>query len=348
MKTEITIFGEYKGVKIFQYRLENDNGMVVKIMNYGATITSVTIPGKDGKPVSIACGFDRFEDYFADEYKTNAPYFGSTVGRYCSQIKNSKFVLNDRTFELASNCGLNNLHGGTIGFDKKIWMTLPFESPSEIGIKFSLNSEDMEEGFPGNVIAKVLIKLTNNNEIVFEYNATTDKTTPFSMTNHSYFNLSGFQESVEDYQLRINTNKLLELDETGAATGIVKDVSNTIEDLRSSRMVNAVQLAMNDGFEHFYVFDNDKNKFDKFAEVEDKVSERKLEVLSTEPCMLFYTAKYMSDKLQRNETEKYGKYMAFACETHRWPNGPNISESPGSMLKPNEKFSSKTIFKFNW
>lgn len=348
MNIQFEEFGEYEGIKIHQFVLENDNGMIVKLMDFGATITAIQVPDKKGGLTSLACGFDNFDDYFSEEYKSNAPYFGSTVGRYCSQIKNASFTLDGKTYNLAENCGKNNLHGGITGFDKKVWSTLPFEKTDEIGVKFSTVSEDMEEGFPGEVEVSVLIKLTNSNEIVFEYSGITDKSTPLSMTNHTYFNLSGFRENIEGSWVKVNSNKLLELDETGSATGVVKDVSSTIEDLRCGRMIESAHLTLGGGFEHFYVFDNKDSSLEKVAEVSDKVSGKKLEVFSTEPCMLLYTGKYTSNALKRNDTEKYGKYMGFCCETHRWPNGPNISDSPGSVLKPDEKFKSKTVFKLSF
>lgn len=338
-------FGTYQSKEISLFTLKNKNGMQVKIMDFGATITSITIPEKDGNPVSMACGFDKFEDYFSEEYKANSPYFGCTVGRYCSQIKDSKFTLDGTEYQLAKNCGENNLHGGTVGFDKRIWEAKAMES--ENAILFSLLSKDMEEGFPGNVEAHVRMKLTDDNEIVLEYEASTDKATPFSMTNHSYWNLSGFQDNVEGFSVKVNSNKLMTADETGAATGI-NDISNTVNDLREGRIVKDVHEGNGDGFEHFYIFDNDQEKLNPVAEVEDKTSGRKLEVFSTEPCMLFYTAKYMSDELKRNENEKYGKYRAFACETHRWQNGPNLPESKGTFLRPDEKFASTTIFKLTF
>lgn len=338
-------FGIYEGNEITLFTLENKNGMAVKVMNYGATITQVTIPDKNGKPVSITCGFNKFEDYFSEEYKANSPYFGCTVGRYCSQIKDSKFTLNGKEYKLADNCGANNLHGGIVGFDKKVWEAEPL--PAENAIRFTLHSKDMEEGFPGNVEAHVKMKLTNNNEIVLEYEASTDKTTPLSMTNHSYWNLAGFEKSVEDFTVQVNTNKLLVADDSGAATGI-SDVSGSINDLRAAKAIHKVHSELGDGFEHFYVFDNDDEELNQVAEVADHDNGRKLEVYSTEPCMLFYTAKYMSDALQRSDSEKYGKYKAFACETHRWQNGPNLPESPKTFLQPDEIFKSTTIFKLKW
>jgi len=317
-------------------------------MNYGATITSLEIPDKKGELVSIACGFDELGGYFSDEYKANAPYFGCTVGRYCSQIKDSKFSLDEKEYKLAENCGPNNLHGGTVGFDKKIWNAMPFESDAAVGIAFSLLSKDLEEGFPGNVEAEVQMKLTSDNEIVLVYSAKTDKATPLSMTNHTYFNLSGFERNVEDFIVKVNTKKLHELDETGAATGVINDVVGTIEDLRSGREVKAVHDKLGDGFEHFYVFNNPDVNLNEVAKVTDEASGRSLEVRSTEPCMLLYTGKYTSDELQRNANERYGKYRGFCCETYRWQNGPNIQGAPGTITTPEAPFQSKTIFKLNF
>lgn len=345
MKISNELFGKYDNQDIHLYTLENDNGMLLKIMDLGATITSVTIPDKEGRPVSIACGFDTLEEYFSEEYKVNSPYFGCTVGRYCSQIKDARFSVEGQTYRLSANAGNNNLHGGKVGFDKRVWEAKPFESESGIGVNFTLQSKDGEEGFPGNVEASVSVKLTNRNEIVFDYKASSDKTTPLSMTNHSYFNLSGFKNTVEGFEVQVFTDQLQEMDSSGAGTGKILNVAGTIEDLREGRIIKEVHEALGDGFEHFYVFDNVGEELKKVAKVSDEKSGRSLEVFTTEPCMLFYTGKYTSDKLQRNPYEKYGKYRAFACEAHRWQNGPNITASPKSFTKPGEVFKSKTVFK---
>ncbi|GAF03802.1 aldose epimerase family protein [Saccharicrinis fermentans] len=345
MKSTHNFFGKYQDQEITQFVLENDNGMVVKILDLGATISSITIPGKDKKPISIVCGFDSLDGYFSDEYKSNAPYFGCTVGRYCSQIKDAKFSCEGKSYQLAKNCGDNNLHGGRVGFDKRIWEATPVDTQGKVGVQFHLVSKDGDEGFPGNVEATVMMWLTKDNELVLNYNATTDQTTPLSMTNHSYFNLSGFERSVEGFKVQVNSNKLQEMDHTGAGTGKILDVSGTVNDLRAGKVISDVQEKLGDGFEHFYIFENPHEELKPVAKVEDPASGRSLEVFSTEPCMLLYTAKYMSNKLKRKEDEIYGKYSAFACETHRWQNGPNIEGSPRSFTKPNEVFKSTTVFK---
>ena len=347
MKTVETNFGTLEGNQVQQYTLENDNGLRVKIMNYGATITSIIVPKKEGDPQEIACGFDTFKSYFSPEYKANAPYFGGTVGRYCSQIKDSKFTLKGKQYELAKIVGDNNLHGGKVGFDKKIWKVLPFENNTS-KVSMNLRSVDMEEGFPGNVDVKVTFTLTNNNELKIDYHATTDADTPFTITNHTYFNLSGFTDTVEGHSAQVFSDKKQVWDETGAATGTNIPVVGAADDLRSAKKIGDVHNAMGDGFEHFYLFEEKGFKLDKVAEIQDPKSGRSLEISTTEPGMLLYTGKYTSDDLKRESGLQYGKYRGFCCEAHRYPNGPNLPDSPKSILKKGEIYDSTTIFKFKW
>lgn len=346
MSVTKTSFGNYNDVDIQQFTLSNDNGMAVKITNYGATITSLKVP-VDGELREVACGFDALSGYFSEDYKNNAPYFGCTVGRYCSQIKDSKFTLNDKTYSLADNCGPNNLHGGAVGFDKKIWdaevITIQGASAA---LKMRLKSKDLEEGFPGNVDVSVVFSINNANELHINYEATPDADTPLSLTNHTYFNLSGFSESIENHKAQVNTNKRLETDETGAATGVILTLNNKADDLRQPKRIADVHQAMGDGFEHFYVFDNPNANLIQTAVITNSVGDLSLEVYSTEPSMLLYTGKYTSNDLKREDGTQFGKYRGFCCETHRYPNGPNIKNSPGSITKAGETFTSTTIFKF--
>ncbi|TDT47322.1 aldose 1-epimerase [Maribacter spongiicola] len=347
MKPEKKDFGNLEGEKVDLYTLMNSKGMVVKITNYGATITSIQIPDSNGELKEITCGFDTLEGYFTDDYKTNSPYFGSTVGRYCSQIKDAKFSLNGKTYHLADNCGPNNLHGGVVGFDKRIW-NISLADDEQSTIKMSLLSKDLEEGFPGNVQVEVSFTLTDDNELKIDYNATTDADTPLSITNHTYFNLTGFTESVENHIAKVHTNKRLELDDTGAATGKIINVEKQPDDLTEGKRIGDVHDAINDGFEHFYIFDNQKEDLNQVASISTAKEELSLDVFSTEPCMLFYTGKYTSDDLKRENGIQYGKYRGFCCETHRYPNGPNIEGSPKSITKAGEHFKSTTVFKFSF
>ncbi len=345
MSIKTTEFGVFNGENVQLYTLSNSNGVQVQITNYGATITTLEVPNSKGIVENIACGFDTLDGYFGKEYVENSPYFGGTIGRYCSQIKNSKFTLNGKEYNLAKNCGENNLHGGATGFDKKIWNV---ESVSDNALKMSLLSKDLEEGFPGNVQISVVFTLTESNEVKIDYSGLPDQDTPLSMTNHTYFNLDAFSSTVESHIAQVNTNNRQVMDDTGAGTGEVIDITGKPDDLTKGKEIGDAHLGMGDGFENFYVFDNPNFKLKEVANVRSEESGRKLTVLSTEPCMLLYTGKYTSDAIKRENGEQYGKYKGFCCETHRYQNGPNIANSPGTITKAGEKFKSTTIFKLEW
>ncbi|NIJ45865.1 aldose 1-epimerase [Wenyingzhuangia heitensis] len=348
MKTTVSKFGTYQGQDIELYSIKNNNGVEIKISSFGATITTVNVPNDKGGIENLACGFDQFENYFSKVYTDNAPYFGGTVGRYCSQIKNSKFSLNGKEYPLAVNCGENNLHGGVVGFDKKVWAAKVINTDTITGVTMSLISKDLEEGFPGNVNVAVTFTLNDNNELSINYTATPDQDTPLALTNHTYFNLNGFTTSIEGHNVKIKASNKLAMDDTGAAPGEVVNLNGEDDDLRTSKIIKHVHTAMNDGFEHYYIFDKEAFQLEKVAEISSNVTSRKLEVSTTEPGMLFYTGKYTSDEIQRENGQKFGKYKGFCCETHRFPNGPNIKNSPKSITKAGEEFKSTTIFKFSW
>ncbi|NMH86198.1 aldose epimerase family protein [Flavivirga algicola] len=348
MSIHISDFGTLDGEVIKEYALKNANGVEVKITNYGATVTTIKVPDSKGNIENIACGFDTLDGYFAKDYVENAPYFGGTVGRYCSQIKDAKFTLNGKEYQLAGNCGPNNLHGGAVGFDKKIWSAETIENSNGSSVKFNLKSKDLEEGFPGNVDVVVTFTLTENNELNIDYVATPDEDTPLSLTNHTYFNLNAFNSNVECHEAQVNASKRLMLDDTGAATGDVVNVEGAADDMQQSKKIGDAHKEMGDGFENFYVLDNEKLDFVEAAKITCPDSGRSLTVSTSEPVMLLYTGKYTSDAIKRENGEQYGKYRGFCCETHRYPNGPNIESSPKSITKAGETFKSRTQFKFNW
>ncbi|GAB1856523.1 galactose mutarotase [Flavobacteriaceae bacterium MHTCC 0001] len=348
MSTTISDFGTLEGQTIKEYTLKNKSGIEVKITNYGATVTTIKVPDSNGNIENIACGFDTLDGYFGKAYVENAPYFGGTVGRYCSQIKDAKFTLNGKAYQLADNCGPNNLHGGAIGFDKKIWTAEPFENSDGSGVKMILKSKNLEEGFPGNVDVEVTFTLTPDNALNIDYLATPDQDTPLSLTNHTYFNLNAFKSNVECHHAQVHANKRLACDDTGAATGEIINVEGAADDMRQPKRIGDAHEGMGDGFENFYILDNEEGNFIESAKIICPDSGRSLTVSTTEPCMLLYTGKYTSDAIQRENGEQYGKYKGFCCETHRYPNGPNIENSPKSITKAGETFKSTTQFKFNW
>jgi aldose 1-epimerase len=346
MSVEITKFGAYQGEDINQYSLKNGNGVEVKITNYGATVTTINVPDSKGIIENIACGFDTLEGYFNKDYVENSPYFGGTIGRYCSQIKDAKFSLNGKEFQLAANCADNNLHGGTVGFDKRIWSAVVPETATPT-VVMNLSSKSLEEGFPGDVAVSITFSLTDDNELKIDYSATPTEDTPLALTNHTYFNLNAFSSTVEGHIAQVNTNQRQVLDATGAGTSEVANVTGKADDLTSGKVIGDVHKEMNDGFEHFYFFEPDF-KLKEVAKIKSEDSGRSLTVSSSEPCMLLYTGKYTSDAIKRENGQQFGKYRGFCCETHRYPNGPNIENSPKSITKSGEEFKSTTIFKFGW
>ncbi len=342
-----TLFGSFQNQDIDLYTLKNSNGMSVKITNYGATVTEISVPNSKGEVENVACGFDTLDGYFSKEYVANSPYFGGTIGRYCSQIKDAKFSLNGKEYQLSANCGNNNLHGGNVGFDKRIWNVKTIEG-NQPSIRMTLISKDLEEGYPGNVQVSVQFTLTANNELKIDYNATPDQDTPIALTNHTYFNLNAFSSTIEDHIVRVNTSKRQVIDDTGAGTGEIVNIEGEADDLRIGKKIGDVHTQINDGFEHFYIFDNANSDLQEVASIKSKQSGRSLTVSSTEPCMLLYTGKYTSDDIKRENGEQYGKFRGFCCETHRYQNGPNIQDSPNTITKAGEEFKSTTIFKFSW
>lgn len=347
MKTNVEHFGTIEDNEIQLVTLRNDHGVEIKISNYGATITSIKVPDKEGNIDEIVCGFDDLDSYFSPAYTSNAPYFGGTVGRYCSQIKDSKFTLEGVDYQLNKIVGDNNLHGGKKGFDKKIWTVDTYDENKAL-VTMKLESGHLEEGFPGNVVVWVTFTISNTNELQIDYIATTDQNTPFTITNHSYFNLSGFKDDVLQHTVKIASDKKQVWDDTGAATGNNISVLGKPDDLRTPKKIGDVHDAMGDGFEHYYLFDEKGFELGKVAEIKEENSGRSLEVYTTEPGMLFYTGKYTSDDLNRETGLQYGKFRGLCLETHRYPNGPNIDNAPKSILDKDETYQSTTIFKFGW
>lgn len=346
MEIKKEIFGIIDGKTIFLYKFKNKNNMEVYISSYGVTVTSILIPDEKDNKINIICGFNNMSGYFTDDFKNNAPYFGAIIGRYCATIQNSKY---DK-YTLTSNANGHCLHGGLKGFDKNVWASQIFSNnQNELAVKFSLLSPDGDQGFPGNINVSVIVSLNNNNELSFKYEANTDQRTPLSMTSHCYFNLSGFKENIENHLVKIISNKIFAMDAKGKYIDNITNVHSTLYDLSKEKRIGELHKEKNDGMENFYLFENGLTERPRMvAEITYPVRNRKLQVFTCEPGMLFYTAKYTSNTLKRESGEKYGKYCALCCETHRIPNGPNIQHAKNVFLQPNETFKSETIYKLSF
>lgn len=343
---QTSVLGLHQGREIHQYTLQNSNGMVVKIMEYGATITSIELPAVVGEMKNIVCGFDSLSAYFGVAYLQNAPYFGCTVGRYASRIKDGHFSIDGEDYTLAVNNGSNHLHGGIEGFDKKIWQG-ELIGDDKATLQMSLASSHLEESYPGNVMLKVIFSLNDENELSIKYEGHTDQATPLSLTNHTYFNLSGFKETIENHHAQINSAAILAPDETNVPVGEIAAVKGTAADLQEGRLLGDCFQEMETGFEHYYLFDKQEDGLAKVATFSDTKSGTQLEIMTTEPGALFYTGYFTSDELKRENGDQYGRYRGLCFETSRYSNGPNLPNSPKSITQPGEIYQSQTIFKIS-
>lgn len=349
MRIEGTPFGEVEGRSVDLFTLDNVNGMTVKVTNYGGIVTSIVVPARDRNPNDIVCGFDTLDSYFSDAYRANSPYFGCLVGRYAGRIKDGKFTIGDRQYQVATNDGPNHLHGGVKGYDKCVWdVDGTVEEASAVALKLSLTSPDGDESFPGTVKVVVEYRLTDDNELRIHYQAETDQATPLSLTNHTYFNLNGFQDKILDHVVQISSDRYLVPDETNVPVGEEAAVAGTVCDFNQPRRIGDAFAELPLGFEHYYAFRKPVRSLEKVAEVAEANSGRKLEVFSSEPGALFYTGRYTSDDLRRESGAQFGQFRAFCIETSKYPNGPNLQGAAGSVLEPGATYDETTIYRLSW
>lgn len=348
MSTTKSPFGQVAGQDVDLYTLSNDDGVVVKITNYGGTVTSIVVPDKDGGSADVVCGFDTIDSYFSEEYKGNSPYFGCLVGRYAARIKDGKFTVSGKNHQVATNDGPNHLHGGIKGYDKCIWDGEIADEGGDSVLNMSLTSPDGDEGYPGTLAVKVEYRLTSNNELRIRYLATTDADSPVSLTNHTYFNLSGFQDNVLNHTFQLSSDRFLEPDETNVPVGAETAVAGTVCDFNEPKRIGDCFEELPLGFEHYYVFSKDPAALEKVAELSEPKSGRTLEVYSSEPGTLFYTGRYTSDELKREDGSQFGQFRGLCVETSKYPNGPNIEGAPRSVLKAGDQYDETTVYKFSW
>jgi len=338
------------GVKADLFTLTNGNGMVVKITNYGGTITQLWVPDKDGNLGDVALGFETLA-----EYENDSPYFGCLVGRYGNRIGKGKFTLDGVTYnKLAINNGENHLHGGLKGFDKVVWDAKPFENKDGVGLKLHYLSRDMEEGYPGNLDVNVTYTLTNDNEIKIHYEATTDKPTVCNLTNHTYFNLAGqgYPTNAEN-QLMLNADNFTPVDEGLITTGQILPVKGTPMDftkltpIGKNIDVDDEQIKFGGGFDHNWVLNKKGNEMSLAAKVFEPTTGRVMEVYTTEPGVQFYAGNFLDGTLTGKGGKVYLHRSAFCLETQHYPDSPNKPEFPSTILRPGEKYDTTTIYKFS-
>jgi aldose 1-epimerase len=317
------------------------NGVIdVVLCNYGGTILSVNVPGRDGQKKNVVAGFASPE-----AYKNNQHYLGCTVGRVANRIAFGKFTIDGKHYQLECNNGLNHLHGGTNAFHKKIWKA----EETGNGLVFHYLSKDGEEGYPGNLNVTVKFSFADDNRFVIQYSATTDKPTIINLTNHTYFNLSGFDHStIYDHFLKVNAKNFTVKNENNTPSGEIRSVSGTPYDFRESKRlgkdINALPADM--GYDMNYVLDGNIAEDQACAELYETVSGRLLKVFTTMPGLQVYTANWWNGSDKGAQNKFYQKHGAVALETQFFPDAPNHPNFPNIILRPGEKYQHETIYQF--
>ena len=337
---------------IRRFTLRNQSGMTVQVTNYGAMITSIIVPDRDGKMKDVALGYDQLEKYINAIEK---PYFGSVVGRVGNRIAKGKFELDGKSYSLKINNGPNHLHGGLIGFDKVVWEAKVLDTKNAVELTYV--ARDGEEGYPGNLTCKVTYQLTESNEIVVEYHATTDQATPVNLTQHTYFNLRGEGDgTVEGHEIMIPAKQFTPVDQTLIPTGELRDVAGTPFDFTVAKSIGKdieqddEQLNYGGGWDHNWVLDRSgvaDGETALAARVYEPTSGRVMEVFTTEPGVQFYCGNFLSGALIGKSGKPYIKRGGFCLETQHYPDSPNQPEFPSCILRPGEEYQSTTIFKFS-
>lgn len=323
--------------------LTNKNGMQIKITNYGAILTYVAVPDKEGVMENVVLGFDSLS-----QYRTRHPFFGSTIGRYGNRIGGAKFVLDGTTYTLSANDGPNTLHGGPEGFHRRIFaIDTVYTAGDSSVVVLSRLSPDMEEGYPGNLNVKVSYILTPSNEIKISYEAETDKPTVLNLTNHSYFNLSGCKETVLGHELILYADSITPTDATLIPTGELKAVAGTPFDFTSAHTIGERIAEIPGGYDINYKLRNSAGQYVLASEVYEPKSGRVMQTYTTEPGIQFYSGNFLNGQFISHGGVKCERYYGFCLETQHFPDSPNKPNFPSTVLLPGEKFESKTVYKFS-
>jgi aldose 1-epimerase len=328
------------GKEVFAVELTNTHGTYVKIYNYGAIVSNFIVTNARGEQQDIVLGFDDFESYLSEDYLKIYPYLGAIVGRYENRIKGGKFTIEGQDIQLEQNNGEDTLHGGLIGFDRKVWDILPTIDPS---LTLQYISPDGEEHFPGNLTVQVTYKLSDNNELIVDFKASTDKTTAVNLTHHGYFNLSPNAEPINNHHHRMPASKYLKQDSKYVVTGELVPVEGTQYDFLGSKLISA-DWDPTEGYDQSFVLDKQPGEITMASETSEDNSGLKLSIYTTAPVAHFYTAKFLDVK-NGKAGKSYGPYGAFCVETQFAPNSVNIPSLPSTLLHPGEIYKQTTIYK---
>lgn len=342
MKVDTSIFGRISNKEeAHVFTLQNSQGITVRLTNLGGTIISILSPDRKGNLEDVVLGFDSIEGYLNPH-----PYIGTLVGRYANRIGNAKFQLDGIEYRLAQNAGINHLHGGMKGYDKVLWNFSPYADLNRAGVMMSYVSYNMEEGYPGNVKVDVHFSLNESDELAIEYCATTDKNTYLNLTHHGYFNLNGAKNTIYDHEIQINASSYVETDAELIPTGKIIKLKGGPLDLRKRKSIGTEIVKLENGYDHCYIIDRIKDGPELAAIVNHPASGRKMELFTTEPAVQFYSSNFLAD-LKGKGNIKYRKHLALCLEAQHYPDSPNQSHFPSTLLKPDGIYRQKTIHKFS-
>lgn len=336
------------GKEVSLFTLKNRNGMEARITNYGGLVISLLAPDKAGKFEDIVLGYDSLAEYIKD-----SPYFGALIGRYGNRIQKGKFTLNGVEYTLAVNNGANALHGGLKGFDKVVWNAKPMQTLGGPRLELSYFSQDGEEGYPGNLSAKVTYALTDSNELKIDYAASTDKPTVINLTHHSYFNLAGAGKGdILGHQMFIDADRFTPVDAGLIPTGELRPVKGTPMDFSTPTAIGArindndEQLHLGGGYDHNWVLNASGPGMHLAARVYEPTTGRVMEVLTTEPGLQFYSGNFLNGTNVGKGGIAYRHRFGFCLETQHFPDSPNKAEFPSTVLNPGTTYTSTTIYRF--
>ena len=336
------------GAEASLFTLTNASGMKMEVTNYGGIITSLWVPDRDGKLEDVVLGHDSLGGYVASN-----PYFGAIIGRYGNRIGGGTFSIEGEEYTLPTNDGPNHLHGGEKGYDKVLWAAASFQTDSTVGVVFTRTSPDGEQGYPGNLEAKVSYTLTNDNRLVFDYEASTDKPTVVNLTNHSYFNLSGNPEqTILDHQLELAADRFLPVDKGLIPTGELRPVAGTPFDFQQPTTIGAriqqenEQLTFGLGYDHCWVFADDSEALTYGGSLYEPSSGRLMKFYTTEPAIQFYSGNFLDGTLEGKGGTAYAQRTGLCLETQHYPDSPNKPEFPSTQLNPGETYRSQSVYEF--
>ncbi|MHB9862080.1 aldose epimerase family protein [Streptomyces sp. YIM S03343] len=343
------LFGKLAdGTKVHRWSLEN-GGTRLKVLSYGGIVQSLEIPDRHGRHANVSLGFDTIEEYVA-----SSPYFGALIGRYGNRIGKGTFTLDGKSYQLSVNDGVNSLHGGAKGFDKRVWDVEPFTKGSDVGLHLHYTSVDGEMGYPGTLKVKVTYTLTRHGDWRIDYEATTDKATVVNLTNHTYWNLAGEGSgTIEDHELTIAASRYTPTDSGLIPTGELAKVSGTPFDFRKAKSIGRdiraghVQQVQAKGFDHNWALDKGITaKPEHVATLHDPRSGRTLRIATDQPGLQFYSGNFLDGTLTGTGGRTYRQGDALCLETQHFPDSPNKPSFPSTTLRPGQVYRSTTVHSF--